>query len=150
MTREKPWACVRSSATQQGGEAAGIAPAVPQVVIPPADDYLFEILRSASLLVLQHPIAAQAAFSALVAEGRRFAATEEGQRWRDALVSSDFVRRGRALWEASVLNMLEDHPATLLPSSIFDAIVQAVDSSDMMELLQRIYDELAGDAANGA
>src|SRR5580693_1180923 len=45
------------------------------------DGALGEILRRAQLLLLKHPVAAQAAFAALIAEGRRFAATPEGAEW---------------------------------------------------------------------
>src|SRR5580704_13030669 len=39
------------------------------------DGELGAILRRAQLLLLKHPVAAQAAYAALIAEGRRFAAT---------------------------------------------------------------------------
>jgi|ERR1700687_208418 len=98
----------------------------PQLTVRTPEDPLAQIVREASKWLLKHPVAAQALFSALVAEGRRFAQTSEGQRWREALADSELVRRGRALWESSVLNFLEDAPDVTLPSAISDAIVQAV------------------------
>ena len=44
------------------------------------DDALLQLMRRAAAVVLKHPVAAQAAFAALVAEGRAFAKTEEGAR----------------------------------------------------------------------
>lgn len=84
-----------------------------------------------AVLVLRHPVAAQAAFAALVAEGRRFAQTDEGRRWRDALADSELVRRGRALWEGSVLNLLEDDREAMLPSALVDAIARAASRGEL-------------------
>ncbi len=85
--------------------------------------------------MLKHPIAAQALFSTFVAEGRRFAQTEEGHQWQEALAGSELVRRGRALWEGLSLNLLEDSPGTVLPTAILDAVVQAVTREDLDRLL---------------
>jgi hypothetical protein len=84
-----------------------------------------DLLRKAQLLLLRHPAAAQAAFSSLVAEGRRFAATPEGARWRDALAGSALVRRARLAWEKTTLGMLEESPAGLLPSTLIELLVAA-------------------------
>ena len=97
----------------------------PTLALEVPADPLADLFHSASLLVLKHPVAAQAAFFALITEGRRFAATPEGQRWRTALASSEFVRRGRALWETSLLNLLEDDAEAVLPASLKELIVWA-------------------------
>jgi hypothetical protein len=109
---------------------------VPRLVLDCAEDPLPALLRALSTLVLQHPIASQAVFSALVAEGRRFGATPQGRQWRDALANSELVRRGRMLWEGSVLNLLEDNPDAVIPSAIFDAILQAVMRPDLPAVLR--------------
>ena len=112
--------------------------AAPRLVLQTAADPLTDLLRTASASVLKHPFAAQAIFAGLVAEGRRFAETEEGRRWQAALADSEFVRRARALWEGSVLNLLEDSPDALLPSAIFDALVQAASRPDLPALLRAV------------
>ena len=111
---------------------------VPRLTLGLPDDPLRHILHAASLALLKHPVAAQAAFAAFVAEGRRFAETAEGRRWKAALVDSDLVRRGTALWEGSVLNTLEDNSDALLPSTILDAIVQAAGRRDLLAFLHEI------------
>jgi len=119
--------------------AVGGAEKVPRLVLSRPEDSLETVLRQASLLVLKHPIAAQAIFSAFVAEGRRFAATPEGRRWKRALADSELVRRGRALWERSVLSMLQDTPDTVIPTSILDAVVQAVGRDDLPDLIELVF-----------
>jgi hypothetical protein len=100
-----------------------------------AEDSIEQVASHVVRLVLKHPIAAQAIFSAFVAEGRRFARTPEGRRWRAALADSEFVRRGRALWEGSLLNWLEDNPETLIPTAVLDAIVQVISQGDASSAL---------------
>jgi len=102
----------------------------PHLVVSEADDPLQEILDGAGRLLARHPVTAQAVFAAFVAEGRRFASRPEGKRWKAALANSEFVRRGRALWESSALKLLEDHADTVIPSAVFDAIVQALSDAD--------------------
>src|SRR5262245_56161468 len=52
-----------------------MAPAMGSASSPPSEDGgLPALLRKVQLLFLRHPVAAQAAFVALLAEGRRFAA----------------------------------------------------------------------------
>ena len=45
---------------------------VPRLVVRDPEDELLTLLREIQYLLLEHPVAAQAAFSAFVAEGRRF------------------------------------------------------------------------------
>ncbi len=97
---------------------------MPRLRLRTPEDPLARALRAASEFFLKHPLAAQALFTALVAEGRRFAQTPEGRRWRAGLAQSELVRRGRALWEGSLLNMLDDDPDAVMPSSVFDALVR--------------------------
>jgi hypothetical protein len=119
-----------------------------RLVLAPAADPLLPLLERAALLLLKHPAAAQAAFSALVAEGRDFARTEEGRRWKSALAGSEIVRRGRALWEGSVLSLLEDREEAVLPTALLDAVVQAAGRRDLTTLLQslRLDEEPDADA----
>ena len=112
--------------------------ALPTVVLREPEDELFRLLRAGHLLLLKHPVAAQAAFRALVAEGRRFAATPEGQRWKTRLAGSELVRRGHVLWEGSALDMLEERSDSMLPSTLIDAIAGAIGSEDLSALLGRV------------
>ncbi len=119
---------------------------VPRLAVPPPEDPLMRILEEASFALLRHPVAAQAVCAAFVAEGRRFAQTPEGREWQAALANSELVRTGTALWEGSVLNTLEDHPDTLLPSTILDAIAQAMSRRDLLAFLHELQGRIV-DAA---
>jgi hypothetical protein len=88
---------------------------------------------------VQHPLAAQAAFSALLAEGRCFAGTPEGAAWKAALAGSDMVRHGRPLWEALSLNSLEEEPSAVVPSSYLEAIYRAVSFTGLEGLIRQLW-----------
>jgi hypothetical protein len=79
---------------------------------------LYELLGGARRAVLGHPAAARAVVDLLVAQGRRYAATADGARLRDALVASDAVDALRRVWETASLGAL-DGPAA--PSGVPDA-----------------------------
>jgi hypothetical protein len=102
------------------------------------EEVLLGLLRRLQVLLLKHPIVVQAAFSALVTEGRRFAATPEGAAWKSALASSPLLQQGRRLWDALSLNIPEEDPATVLPSAYIEALFQATASSQLEELLRKL------------
>ena len=106
---------------------------------------LVDLLRRAQLVLLKHPIAAQAAFAALVAEGRRFAATPEGAEWMTALSGSDLVLRLGRVWEAVSLSMLEDDPDTIIPSAYLEALLKAARSPALDEILRKLHTPMKGD-----
>lgn len=111
---------------------------VPKVVLRDGDHELLHVLREAQLLVVKYPTAAQAAFRAFAAEGRRFATTPEGRRWKARLAGSELVRRGHMLWSGSALDMLEEGDDRILPSGFLDAVLAAVTRPDLPELLLRM------------
>ena len=63
------------------------------------DDALGDALEASRRAINTHPIAAQAIFSALAAEGRRYAMTEEGRALVARLASSPWIERVRMVWE---------------------------------------------------
>lgn len=69
---------------------------------------LVEILRRARRAVIDQPALAHALTSFLVGEGRRYAETEEGERWLEALRDAPELERLRRIWEATTLNLLDD------------------------------------------
>ncbi len=104
----------------------------------PGDD-LPGLLRGLQGALLRHPIAAQALFAGLVAEGRRFAATPPGALWRDALADSQLLRRARPMFEAVTLGVLEEHPPTLVPTRLIDALCRATDVDHLEPLLAHLF-----------
>ena len=116
-----------------------LPPAAPEAAeVDPGDAAVAALLRRAQVLLLRHPIAAQAAFAALIAEGRRFAATPEGAEHAAALAGSDLVHKGRRVWDAVGMNLLEDDPATVVPSAYLEALFRAARSANLEGLLGRL------------
>lgn len=95
-------------------------------------------LRSLQRALLKHPVACQAAFTALLAEGRRFGATDEGRAWRERLVYSSLLQQVRLVFDLSTLGML-DEGAGEVPSSYLDALFMAAASGDADQLLNRLF-----------
>lgn len=83
---------------------------VPEAEIRGAELTMYELLAGARRAVLGNPAAARALHDMLVAEGHRYAATQEGAQLRDALIASPAVENLRRIWETLSLNVL-DGPA---------------------------------------
>jgi hypothetical protein len=84
-------------------------------------------LHQLARVIVMHPMAAQAAYRALVREGRAFGETEDGRRMRGQLARSELVARLRTAWELVTLGMLgDDTPPGAIPSVMIEAMVQAV------------------------
>ena len=58
-------------------------------------------------------------------------------------------RDGAVLWEGSALDVLEERTDTVLPSALLDAIVGAIGSAELPELLARLFGEGTADADRG-
>ena len=91
---------------------------------------------------MKHPLAAQAAITALVSEGRRFAETTAGRRWHARLAGSELVRRGQELWEGSGLGLFEDDPDVVLPSALLDSLLGHIAAGDVMTVIKGFWGEL--------
>jgi hypothetical protein len=105
---------------------------------PPGDDASMTLLREAQAVLVKYPIAAQAAFAALVREGRGFAATDEGRAWKSRLAGSSLVARARTLFEGLAGGLLDER-GRALPSAYAEALIRALDRD-----LERVLDDLGG------
>lgn len=111
---------------------------LPRVVIREPEDVLAEILERARRAVLAHPAAAQALFDAFVAEGRRFAGTPEGRRWREDLAGTELIRRARLLCEACALSAFGDQASS--PADLLEALAIAADIEGLEPMLSGMLD----------
>ncbi len=117
---------------------------LPRVVLQEPDETLVATLREARYAVLRHPVAAQAGFSALVAEGRRYAETAEGRAWRRRLAGSPLLRDLRVAWDMTTAELLQEDPPTLLPTTFVDALLQFASHPHSEALLARFQSEDRG------
>jgi len=101
-------------------------------------DPLIDFVRRAHRILLEHPVAAKAAYAALAAQGRSFAATRDGGELRARLVASRRLRRASLLWRSLTMGMLDDQDPGELPATYLDNLLRAVDRADLEQLLGRL------------
>jgi hypothetical protein len=101
---------------------------------------LLGALRSLQDMLWRHPMAVQAAFSALVREGRAFAKTPEGARLRDDLARSPTLAKTRMVWEVLSLSAFVERPDGALPGVFADALVRAIKVKAVEPLLSRLFE----------
>jgi hypothetical protein len=116
---------------------------VPTIELHDFDESTLRTLQSLQSALLRHPIACQAAFSTLVAEGRIFEKTPEGRELRARLENSSLVRELRYVFDLTTFSLLERDPSDILPSAYVDTLfmLSGIDRSD--HLLDRLFRELA-------
>jgi hypothetical protein len=94
--------------------------------------------------IMKHPMAAQALFAALIAEGREYAATPEGARLRDRLARSRTIHRARIAWDVATMNVLGDHEPGLMPSALVEALARAGSLADLEQRLADLMEDGRG------
>jgi hypothetical protein len=109
---------------------------------PPAydDPELARALVQLRRVIFKYPMAVQAAFSNLVAEGRRFATTEEGAEWYERLKSARALGQAELLWEILSSGVFSEKPAGALPSYFVDALAHAIKKRHLEPLLTRLFE----------
>jgi hypothetical protein len=117
---------------------------IPTVCLPPPENAL-QVLRRLQTLVLKHPVAAKAAFNALVAEGLAFARTPEGKIWKEKLARSELLHRARLVLDFPGLSMLDRESVEVLPSAYLDTIFMLASSRNPTELLDPLFEWGAND-----
>lgn len=108
-----------------------------ELLLDEPEDELAQLLTELRWLALKHTLAARAAWRALRAEGRRFAATPEGRAWCQRLAGSELIRRGQLIWEVGTANALDADDEQVLPSALIDAFTRAAARRDLDGALAR-------------
>lgn len=106
---------------------------------PAEADRLIDIVQRAYRILLEHPVAAKIAYTALAEQGRAFAATPEGAELRARLVRSRRLRRASLVWRSLTMGMLDDQDPGELPATYLDNLLRAVDRADLEQLLGRLH-----------
>ena len=118
------------------------ASGLPEVSLPDDSDAIVDLLRDVQRSVMAHPEASRAMFSALVREGRMFAQTSEGRRWREQVQRLALLERALLVWQSATLWMLEEQDGAATPSALIDAFAAAAASPDRDVLLDRLFREM--------
>jgi hypothetical protein len=102
-------------------------------------DRLIDVVRRAHRILLEHPVAAKAAYAALAEQGRAFAATCEGAELRARLVRSRRLRRASLVWRSLTMGMLDDQDPGELPATYLDNLLRVIDRADLEQLLGKLH-----------
>jgi hypothetical protein len=114
---------------------------IPTIELHSFDESTLRTLQSLQRALLKHPVAFQAAFSGLIAEGKLFEKTPEGQKLKTRLAGSAFVQQLRYVFELTTLSMLEREPPDILPSAYLDTLFMLAGSDRSDDLLDRLFRE---------
>ena len=117
---------------------------LPTLTISDDDAGIVSLLRELQRAVLLHPEAARALFQALAREGRLFAQTAEGERWKQRVVRSELVSRAQLVAQSATFWLLEEERAGTTPSALVEAIAAAASKPGRDALLDRLLRELDG------
>jgi hypothetical protein len=107
---------------------------IPTIRLPAVEAHV-QMIRRLQAIVLKHPLAANAVFAALIAEGLAFARTPEGKLWRDKLAGSELLHRARLLLDFPGLSILERDEEQTLPSGYLDAIFMFASGRALLDSL---------------
>lgn len=125
-------------------EQVALGERVAEELLPPTagdgdDAETVALLRALQRAILRHPAAAQAAVGALVAEGRRYAQTPEGQEWARRLEGSPLLHPLRIVWQIASLGALDTPDEGPLPSAYVDGLFMAAAADDPDAVLDRLF-----------
>jgi hypothetical protein len=117
---------------------------IPELAITDGDDAIVALLRDVQRALLVHPEAGQALFARLAQEGRMFAQTEEGRRWRERIEGSALLERAVLVWQNAAMWMTDEAADGAAPSALIDAVAAAAMSPRRDVLLERLFRDLEG------
>lgn len=118
----------------------GMSEPLPRLVIQD-NDLFIKLLRECQRFLIENPKAARTIARALVAEGKQFAQTEEGQRWKAIANESELVKSGRLIWQAYGLDTMVNEEPALTPSEWLDLIMEILNHVDLEAILSTLMIE---------
>jgi hypothetical protein len=115
---------------------------VPELVIADQETAILDLLRLLQRGALLHSEAACALYEGLADEGRMFAQTAEGKRWRERILRSALLERALLVWQNATLFMTEEPGDGATPSALIDAVAATAASPRRDALLDRLFRDL--------
>jgi hypothetical protein len=115
---------------------------IPTIELHDFDESTLRILQALQSMLLRHPIAFQAAFNALIAEGRMFGETPEGRELKTKLENSSLVQQLRYVFDLTTFSLLERDASSMLPSAYIDTLFMLGGNERSDHLLDRLFRQL--------
>ncbi len=118
-----------------------IEPAIdPEHAGPGAD--VEHTLRQMQEVLWRFPMAARAAYSALVAEGRAYEQTPEGAELMQQLLRSPRSHRLRVIWEVLTLSSMDEGGAGAVPTMFLDRLCKTLVTERIEPTLTRLFERV--------
>tara|TARA_R110002072_G_scaffold5527_2_gene35306 strand:- start:15528 stop:15890 length:363 start_codon:yes stop_codon:yes gene_type:complete len=114
---------------------------IPTLTIQDPESEVDEVLLALQSAVLKHPAASQAILSALTAEGRQYAQTEEGKLVLTTLSESDLLQKLWRVWEGTSLWSFNPDEDCILPSAYVDALFMSAGSKDIESVIENLVNK---------
>ena len=112
---------------------------LPTIELRETEQGILRVLRSIQTTLITHPVAGQAAFNALLQEGRNFAKTEEGRALKTKIERSELLHRARLIFDFSTLSMLEEDPPEIMPSAYIDVLFMLASGDRTDQILDKLF-----------
>src|SRR5262245_33554820 len=112
---------------------------LPTIELHSIDEVTLRTLQSLQRVLMKHPIAFQAAYSALIAEGKKFEVTPEGRRLKAKLEGSSIVSQLRYVFDLTTFSLLERDSPDVLPSAYCDTLFMLAASERSDDLLDLLF-----------
>jgi len=133
---------VPQAAKIDGDTMSGSDDGIPTIELHDLDASTLGVLSALQRMILKHPIAFQAAFSALIAEGKSYEKTPEGRDAKARLENSPLVHQLQYVLDLTTFSLLERAPPDILPSAYIDTLFMLSASDHSDTLLDRLFWEL--------
>jgi len=118
---------------------------LPTLTVGDDDEHVIALLRELQRAVLLHPEAARALFRALAREGRMFAQTADGARWKERIARSELVARASLVLQTATLFALEEEGGGTTPSALVDAVASTAAGPGRDALVERFLRGIDGE-----
>jgi hypothetical protein len=119
---------------------------LPTLTIGDDDEQVIALLRELQRAVLLHPEAARSLFRAFAREGRAYAQTAHGARWKERVARSRLAARALLVMQTATLFALDEDAPGATPSALVDAVAAAAAIPGRDALIERLLRGVDGDA----
>ena len=116
--------------------------ALPRLTVGRDEDAVRMLLYIGRQFISQRPEILGPLVRGLIAEGKQFAETDDGEVWMVRLSDSRFIRQGRLLWHAAGLDaFVRDEPCEV-PSELISGWIESLGTIDLDTVFTSLLEDM--------